>query len=549
MERIFLFIFLLNALIANSQSNINPNAEIYHPLCFGDSNGSIKIDISGGSGILNYYWLNGTGVADSLFGLPAGIYTLIVIDALSSDTFNFNLQSPDLLELEFSNSDLSLSCIGSTAIVDIVISGGTLPYSINWSDGNTDQQRSISAGIYEVSITDSNACFVKDSIIITEPDSLQISVLYTNLICDEGANVEISVNNEINPISYLWSTGDTTSSIDVLWDVLYWVEVSDSCGLTVVDSIYLYSSSLNTIIDYDDISHVASIDTVITISNGPFAYIWSNTLNDSIGYGENSPKLCEGSYFVTTNDISNNCSVLDTILVEFDLPFGILDITTTTVYPDSGLWGSSSYTYLWSNGETSIHSNICAGNHWVEVTDNIGCLVRQDFLIEDMTLTLDPSSLIIECDLENTDIDLEVSATGGVEPYSYEWWNGSTENPINLGMSPGDFSVIVSDGNGCVEDTFFVISNLKAECIPNVFTPNGDNINDYWKLEDTFLFSDTEIKIYGRFGRLIFQSIGYRLPWNGTNSNGNDVPDGVYFYTIEIGNGFDPITGTVSILR
>ena len=116
-------------------------------------------------------------------------------------------------------------------------------------------------------------------------------------------------------------------------------------------------------------------------------------------------------------------------------------------------------------------------------------------------------------------------------------------------MSPGNFSVTIIDDNGCIEDTSFVIATMSSECVPNVFTPNGDDVNAIWSLEDTFLYEDSEVRIYGRFGRLLFHSVGYHDKWNGTNEKGNDVPDGVYFYSIEIGHGVDPIKGTVTILR
>jgi len=116
-------------------------------------------------------------------------------------------------------------------------------------------------------------------------------------------------------------------------------------------------------------------------------------------------------------------------------------------------------------------------------------------------------------------------------------------------MSPGNYSVTVIDGNSCIEDTFFVIATMTSACIPNVFTPNSDGINDTWSLEDTFLYEDSEVKIYGRFGRLLFHSVGYHDKWDGSNKKGNAVPDGVYFYSIDIGHGFDQINGTVTILR
>ncbi len=535
--------------VISQGSQIIPNEVLYHPLCNGDANGSISIDITGGTGLFSYYWLNGTGSADSLYGLVDGIYTLVVDDIVCIDTFNFFLQSPPLLEVDLIVSDSTLSCFGALAVINTDISGGTSPYSIMWGDGDTNQQRFLGAGYYEVEIIDTNGCSSIENILITEPDTLAITIAYTNISCNQGATATITTIGGTAPYSYLWSTGDTTFAIDSLWGPIHWVVVTDSCGASVTDTIYLNDYELNTAVYYDDLTHIAEVEIESTTSLGPFEYVWLNIYGDSIGNEAISPALCQGTYFVITNDISNNCSVTDTVLVEFYLPLGIFDIITTTVYLDANLWGFPPYTYLWSNGEDAIHADLCPGDHWVEVTDINNCLVREDFTIEDIIITLDPASLILECDLENKDIDLEASATGGIEPYYFEWWNGSTENPINLGMSPGNFSVTVVDGNSCVEDTFFTIAAMTSECVPNVFTPNGDDINDTWSLEDTFLYEDSEVRIYGRFGRLLFQSFGYHDKWDGKNKAGNDVPDGVYFYSIEIGHGFDQINGTVTILR
>jgi gliding motility-associated-like protein len=529
---------------------INSNAVLYQPLCFGDANGSISIDVSGGTGPLSYYWLNGAGSSDSLYYLVDDLYTLIVVDAVGcTDTFNFSLQSPQLLELDLIVLDSILACFGALTLINPVISGGVSPYSMSWSDGDTNQQRIVGAGYYEIELVDANGCFTNESVIILEPDSLDISLSHTNISCNEGATATVTANGGVPPITYLWNTGETTSSIDSLWDLKYWVVVTDSCGASVTDTIYLNYYELNTLVYYDDSTHTGNVEIQSTTSSGPFEYIWLNIFNDSIGDGQISPVLCEGTYFVVVTDLSNNCSVTDTILVDFYIPLGVFDITTTTIFSDSDLWGFSPYTYLWSNGEDSIHANICAGDHWVEVTDINNCIVREDFTIENILISLDPESAVIECNLENMDIDLEASVTGGIEPYSFEWWNGSIENPINLGMSPGNFSITVTDANGCKEDTAFTIATMTSECIPNVFTPNNDSKNDTWSLEDTFLFEDSEVRIYGRFGRLLFQSVGYHDKWDGTNEKGNNVPEGVYFYSIEIGHGFEKINGSVIILR
>jgi gliding motility-associated-like protein len=547
MKRILITILLLSTYLVKSQISIDPNEVLYPPLCHGDANGSISIDISGGN-LLSYFWLSGTGTADSIYGLAEGIYTLVVIDSLVTDTFIFTLVSPPILELDLTIIDSILPCFGALTVMDVLISGGSSPYSINWNDGDTSQQRVVGSGYYELETTDANGCVSNDSILITEPDSLHISVAYSDMGCNLGASATVTINGGVPPISYLWNTGDTIATIDSLLEFTYWVVVTESCGTSLTDTIYLNYYELNTVVYYNDSTHTAKVE-IESASSGPFEHIWLDVFNDSIGFGQVSPILCEGTYFVITTDLFNNCSIIDTVLVEFDIPLGIFDINLTTVYPDSNLWGFAPYTYLWSNGDDSAYANICPGDHWVEVTDINGCLIREDFIIDNLIISLDPASAIIECNLENVDIDLEASVTGGTGPYLFEWWNGSTENPINMGISPGNFGVTVTDRNNCLEDTVFVIATITSECIPNIFTPNGDGQNETWNLENTFLYEDSEVRIYGRYGRLIFQSFGYNEAWNGTNNQGKDVPEGVYFYSIEIGHGFEPINGMVTILR
>ena len=534
----------------NESDQIVTNALISPSNCFGGEEGFITIDLSGGTTPLSYNWLNGTGTPDSLYALSDGLYVLIVNDGLSCiDTFNFVLQSPDLLEIDLTADQLLLSCNGALTTANIIVNGGVDPYSFVWNDSDTTQQRIIGAGNYLIDVIDSNGCIASDSIVILEPDSLEIFLDYSDIGCDFGATASITYLGGVPPISFLWSTGDTTSSIDSLWDLTYWVVVTDSCGTSVSDTINLEYYELNTDINYNESTYSADVEVFSSTSEGPFGFAWINIFGDTISFTENIYSLCEGTYFAVTTDFSNDCSVVDTLLVEYDLPFGIVDVLTTTVYDDINLWGASPYSYLWSNGQVKQKSDLCPGSHWVEVTDVNNCLVREDFTIDDLIITLDPASSIIECNLENLDVNIQATATGGIAPYSFQWWNGFVGNSINLGLNPGNYSLTVTDANNCINDTSFKIASLTSECIPNVFSPNGDNINDSWSLEDTFLYSDSKVSIYGRFGSLIFESVGYYEKWNGTNTNGAEVPDGVYFYSIELGNGFDPINGTISILR
>ena len=534
-----------------SQANqINPNEFIYNPLCNGDANGSITINPSGGTGNLSYYWLNGTGNADSLYSLSSGTYTLVVSDSLLCvDSFAFLLNDPDSLIISFSNSQDSLNCFGEMSVSSLLIAGGTAPFALLWNDGDTNQVRFIGAGNYLCTVNDVNGCIASDSLMIIEPEVLSINLIYSGMTCDLGGTASISINGGVEPIDVIWNTGETVTSIDSLWGVTYWVVVTDSCGNSASDTFEIYPYVLETSVFYDDSTHIGEIKIDTCSSEVTFAYQWVDILGNVISNNNLTPHLCEGSYFVTTNDNSTNCSVIDTIIAFFDLPNGIVDLTLTTVFADSNLWGNSTYTYLWDNGEVLAHSNICPGSHWVEVTDTFGCMVDSFFTIDPILITLDPADFIIECNLENLDVVITADATGGTAPYTYVWPNGSIDNFINLSLSPGNYTVSVIDSNACPKDTSFIIATISAECVPNVFTPNGDNINDTWNLESTFLYSDSEIRIYGRYGRLIFQSVGYATAWDGKNKNGNNVADGAYFYHIEIGNGFDAIKGSVTIIR
>jgi len=536
--------------IVNQPNEILSNEVLYPPSCFGMSDGIIVISPSGGVTPFSYYWLNGTGTSDSLYGLLSGVYSLVVYDGNSClDTIKINLQVPPKLELNFLSFDSILSCFGETTLLDLVISGGIPPYSIIWNDGYSNQQRVVGAGNYSVEVIDDNGCSEIIAIEVTEPDQLQILLEYTNMTCDSGGTASVTSYGGVGPISFFWSTGDTLQNLDNLWGTIYWIIAVDSCGNSDSVGFELTPYELETEIIYDEITHMAEVNIVSTSSAGPFIYVWTNIFGDTISFDAITQNLCEGVYFATTTDIQNGCFSLDTIDVEFLLPFGIINLETTTVREDIELWGFAPYLYLWDNGDTTQHSNICPGFHWVEVTDAIGCMIREDFTIDNIVISLDPAAAIILCDLENIDIDLEASAVGGTMPFSYLWWNGSSDNPINLVMSPGNYSITVTDTNGCFVDTNFQIATITSDCVPNVFSPNGDGINDYWSLEDTFLYAESEVRIYGRFGKLIFKSVGYHTAWDGTNENGKDLPDGVYFYHLEIGNGFDPIQGTVTIIR
>ncbi|MAO71363.1 MAG: hypothetical protein CMD02_02500 [Flavobacteriales bacterium] len=539
--------------VVEENPDVDLNEIVYPPLCNGDANASISIDISGGTGSLNYFWINASGSPDSVYSLSEGTYYVETSDSLSCvfiDSVKVN--DPDDLNVSFGGFINPLTCNGSQTIINSIISGGTAPYSILWSNSEVTSQIVVGAGTYTVDITDVNACSATNSITIIEPEELFVIGSFVPATCNQGASASVTHYGGTDPVSFIWSNGEVTSSASGFTEGDHWVLVTDSCGDTSMYEFTVIDYILETSIYHtNNPQNFAEVEVVNSTVGPPFNYQWYDENMDQIA-GETNPlieDLCEAWYFVTTTDV-NNCEVLDSVYAELYFPLGgIVDISTTTVYEDSDLWGSGPYTYLWDNGDVSAHGNICPGFHRVWVTDVNGCEVVEDVIVEDFILTLDPSDFIVECEITNLDVELRVDVTGGTGDYTYLWSSGETENPINLNLNPGIYSVQITDENMCIIDTAFRIAAFTEDCVPNVFTPNGDEVNDVWLLEDAFFYSDSEVRVYNRYGKLVFKSIGYDSPWDGKNETGNDVMDGSYFYIIDLGDEYDKIKGTVSIIR
>ncbi len=118
----------------------------------------------------------------------------------------------------------------------------------------------------------------------------------------------------------------------------------------------------------------------------------------------------------------------------------------------------------------------------------------------------------------------------------------------------GDYPIIASGAEDSNYSFAYTPGTLKitpvsmAVSIPSAFTPNGDGKNDSWDIRNLSNYRQCKVTVFNRYGQAVFTSTGYGEPWNG-RQNGTDVPAGTYVYTIDLGNGSKPITGTVMVIR
>jgi len=140
-------------------------------------------------------------------------------------------------------------------------------------------------------------------------------------------------------------------------------------------------------------------------------------------------------------------------------------------------------------------------------------------------------------------------------PVSYNWTPVTYLNDPSIAsaivVKPEDditYTLEVVSDKGCHTSDAVFVKLLKTPVIPNIFSPNGDGINDRWEIPYLESYPGCVVQIYNRYGQLIHQIVNYTTPWDG-RINGKDAPVGTYYYIIDPKNGRKPLTGFVDIIR
>jgi gliding motility-associated-like protein len=155
--------------------------------------------------------------------------------------------------------------------------------------------------------------------------------------------------------------------------------------------------------------------------------------------------------------------------------------------------------------------------------------------------------------LQGGSITIQSNVTGNDLQYLWSpatYLNSTTAiNPVASDMQDDiTYTLTVTARGGCKNLDKMFVKVLKAPRIPNTFTPNADGINDVWTIEYLDTYPSNRVQVFTRTGQLVFESRGYKTPWDG-KFNGKPLPFDTYYYIVEPENGRKPITGYVTIVK
>ncbi len=457
--------------------------------CYGATDGAVFVVATGGIAPYTYQWdsLATNATTSFVTNLPAGTYSVTVTDAkgcsLSTQT---TINEPPPIQISFDPTPPS--CY-NTADGQLLASanGGVQPYAWSWNGGpyqGSPLLTGLSSGWIYASVRDNNGCTSSDSIWISAPDSIAITLTADTVSCFGATDAQLAVvftngYSSNDTYTYQWTpAAPADSTIANIGSGTWCVTVSNQNGcIATACTTVVQPDSLNVTAV---LSHAGCNDamdgSIALLPQGgipPYAYQWSHGNTDSLTTG-----LGAGTYSVSVID-ANSCITTQTYTIEAAAPLEVTLNTTdiacfgqaTGAIEVSTSGGSGSYQYQWvgPNGFVATQEDLVqltAGTYSLTVTDDsLGCTLALT-----TTLSQPNSALALSTNQpqqwlchNSNDGYVEVVASGGTPPYSYLWSNGATEQ-LNAGLTAGTYMLTVTDANGCTafsEATFYELGPIQ----------------------------------------------------------------------------------------
>ncbi|MBP7808795.1 MAG: gliding motility-associated C-terminal domain-containing protein [Bacteroidia bacterium] len=458
------------------------------PTTCGGTNGSITATVSGGSPGYTYTWTPSAQTTSVLTNVGAGSYTLTIRDlAGCTQTLVASLSDPTGPTVTVTSS--SVTCFGSCNGSATVSVTGTAPININWASPIVSTNSVVSGlcqGTFAVNVSDATNCLISQTISVTQPPTFSLNPVVTNPNCGVACDGTITTSpaGGTAPYSYTWSPGATTSpTLSNICGGNYTANITDgnNCPYTQTFVVTQPSSITVVFVKRDALCNGACTGTVLATPSGgtgPYTFSWTPVGSFAGSVLNNLINLCANVYTVTVTD-ANNCTTTATVQIS-EPPVLTGTLTVQDALCNSQCNGSATITagggtpnfgYSWTGSAvtSSVITGLCAGNYSNTITDANGCSLTQSFVIASPTsisVTLTPSNP--SCNGACTG-SITTIATGGTGVLTYSWIaTGSGQNPT--GLCAGNYTVIVTDANGCTGQNVTVLTSPPALLANATFT-------------------------------------------------------------------------------
>jgi gliding motility-associated-like protein len=375
--------------------------------------------------------------------------------------------------------------------------------------------RGFIAGTYYIEFVDNSGCkFISNDIVLNKISRTDISLLPAPTGKCEGEKITLSPLNYTDG-SIKWSTGATTLNIDVTQTGLYTVTITSTDGKCISTAKTQVTFKVSPKVSISAPSRLCLTPNPTQLVGSPSGGIWQGSNVNSTGVFSAS---AIGVYAIKYQLTQNGCTGVA------DREITVLDAPIISLGPDKsicrsandfiGVSSETNVTYRWSSGETTPTILPERAGRYI-LTATKGLCRNSDTVIVNILPTpfISLRSEIPLC--VPASIPVRIDAGGGVG-LTYKWQpTGETTRQITV-STVGTYSVVVTNTYGCSTpaQTNVIDRCDPAILVPDIFTPNGDKLNDDFQVFH-FYIKDYDLKIYNRWGELIFTSKNVDDRWDG----------------------------------